>query len=704
MDTITVIAVVAGIASILGLLYVAFIGQKTIPEWWRQRTGPKTQIGPTPQPLEATVQKIPHNLPPRGEFIGREKEKQRVFEGLASSYPVVAIEGLGGMGKTALARQVAWICTEIAPSNQAREQVPQFDAVIWTEDRHGNLTLEVVLDAIARVLEQPHLMQLPREDKLHKVIQQLQETRCLVIVDNFETVTDNDVVDFVIRIPEPPSKALITSREKLLRGAWAIGLGRMEKEDAFALIRAEGKRLGLVALENSEPQTLSAFYEATGGNPLAIRLTAGQIKDAGFSLDVVLGRLVAAEDEELFGHIFRQNWDELLQDDESAKRVLMAISIFPGTATKEAIETVSDVHHAYLRASLKRLVELSLVDVSGELIETQQRYSIHPLTRAFAKTQRELTDEHEAMHYRYARYFLDHSKRFGGYYNLEGMYELEKEHESILAAFDWCCAVGQRDLMIEFGWQISYYLWVRGYWAIRIKVCRRVYEASKRENDLRSIAWAAYDTGQTYFAQGHLAEAQWWAIESQKALVSTEYAHDARHPLVLQLLIAQKMGDLDALPDLQQAIDQIQHDLLRTPDAATTKMGLGDLARAQGNHVEASRWYQEALVYSRRLKDFGTQATALYNLGECALDNNTLSEAQLRYEESLDIAQQYGIAELTARCELGLAMIAKHRKDPKRARQLLDECVPIFQQLGAEELLRQATTLRESAGERSNGS
>lgn len=52
-----------------------------------------------------------HNLPAREEFIGRIAEKRRLLEGLASPYPV-SLEGLGGMGKTALAREIAWLADE----------------------------------------------------------------------------------------------------------------------------------------------------------------------------------------------------------------------------------------------------------------------------------------------------------------------------------------------------------------------------------------------------------------------------------------------------------------------------------------------------------------------------------------------------------------------------------------------------------------
>ncbi|MCK4451936.1 MAG: hypothetical protein KAX26_15230 [Anaerolineae bacterium] len=76
--------------------------------------------------------KIDSNLPARGEFIGREKEKERVLEGLKSNYPFVVIQGPAGIGKTALAREVSWIVKEKSATKNG--DTPHFEAIVWTED------------------------------------------------------------------------------------------------------------------------------------------------------------------------------------------------------------------------------------------------------------------------------------------------------------------------------------------------------------------------------------------------------------------------------------------------------------------------------------------------------------------------------------------------------------------------------------------
>ncbi|MFQ6059416.1 MAG: NB-ARC domain-containing protein, partial [Anaerolineae bacterium] len=294
---------------------------------------------------------IPHNLPQPGEFIGREREKGQVREALASRSFLVSIDGIGGIGKTALALEVAHECLRASEGGVPTDGIPIFDAFIWTTAKDRELTLGDVLDAIARTLDYPYIAQLPPKEKPSEAAKLLRQYKCLLIVDNFETITDDAVRDFLLDLPEP-SKALITSREQKLRQARAISLRGMEQGEALALIRNEGKRLGLGAVEQAEERVLLRLYEATGGAPLAIKWAVGQMKQRGQSLDTVLDYLYGARGD-IFENIFARSWGLL---SENARRVLMVMPIFAASASKPAIEAASDVHKWDLDEALGQLV------------------------------------------------------------------------------------------------------------------------------------------------------------------------------------------------------------------------------------------------------------------------------------------------------------------------------------------------------------
>ena len=73
------------------------------------------------------------NLPRRSYFVGREEEVRTVLESLQpnSRTFIVGIEGIGGVGKSALAIEVSYLCVE----NDL------FESVIWISAKETVLTL-----------------------------------------------------------------------------------------------------------------------------------------------------------------------------------------------------------------------------------------------------------------------------------------------------------------------------------------------------------------------------------------------------------------------------------------------------------------------------------------------------------------------------------------------------------------------------------
>jgi LuxR family glucitol operon transcriptional activator len=189
--------------------------------------------------------RVYHNLPPRStEFIGREVELGQILAWVETSrWPLAAIEGMGGIGKTSLAIEVAYCCL---PGPQLAVSMP-FEAVVWTSARGSTdykLCCNHVLDTIVLVLNYPHLAQLPPEQKVEAVDKLLRSHRTLVLVDNLETVTDLSLVKFLEQIPEP-SKALVTTRSKQLRRVWDIPLYGLESTIvAFTSVPSAGHGKG----------------------------------------------------------------------------------------------------------------------------------------------------------------------------------------------------------------------------------------------------------------------------------------------------------------------------------------------------------------------------------------------------------------------------------------------------------------------------
>lgn len=86
-----------------------------------------------------------HNLPQPdyGQFIGREKELSQVNRILLpypqSQHSLVTIDGIGGVGKSALALEVAYRYLQNYESNPEPER---FKAIVWTSAKQSVVTAE----------------------------------------------------------------------------------------------------------------------------------------------------------------------------------------------------------------------------------------------------------------------------------------------------------------------------------------------------------------------------------------------------------------------------------------------------------------------------------------------------------------------------------------------------------------------------------
>jgi hypothetical protein len=194
---------------------------------------------PRPRP-ERVYANLP--APTYDQFVMRQQAFAEVVDGLSQRSAAVLIVGLGGNGKTSLAREVAAHCL------QDEGDAPRFDAVVWVNDQEhpGTTNQSNVFDTIARTLNYSGLMQFPHDEKQYEVEQLLRRQQVLLIIDNAETITDGALFTWLLRLPEP-SKTIITSRERnrALWSSWLVELRGMNSEEACTLLSQRLKRLSI---------------------------------------------------------------------------------------------------------------------------------------------------------------------------------------------------------------------------------------------------------------------------------------------------------------------------------------------------------------------------------------------------------------------------------------------------------------------------
>ncbi|MEO0536351.1 MAG: NB-ARC domain-containing protein [Cyanobacteria bacterium P01_A01_bin.123] len=208
-------------------------------------------------------------------FHGRRDELAQLQTAiLTENCRLVAILGIGGIGKTSLAAKLA------------RTIHSDFDAVIWRSVRNAP-PLKTLLQALVPFLSQ----QQDLEPTLERLFHWLRMRRCLVILDNVETLLESgqsgqyragyeDYGTLLRQCGETRHRSclMITGREK------PSEIGRLESEQlltrSFQLSGSVEAAQAIVQAKGllGEPEIIKQFCQRYGDNPLAIKIVGTSIQ------------------------------------------------------------------------------------------------------------------------------------------------------------------------------------------------------------------------------------------------------------------------------------------------------------------------------------------------------------------------------------------------------------------------------------------
>jgi hypothetical protein len=300
---------------------------------------------------------------------------------------IVVLEGLGGLGKTALAD--ALVRSLIA--------APDFVDIIWLSARQSYFSfatgarplasrravgaLEELMAELARVLTgAAGEGSLEHSSAVARTA--LQAAPYLVVVDNLETISDyQTLIPHLARLAGP-SRFLITSRQSLrgTAGVYSIALDELARPDLIALVRHEAEIHGLPDLAGQPDEVLGSIYEIVGGNPLAAKLVVGQAHT--FDLDVLIRELREARGQPaaaLYRHVYWHAWRSLSAQARQLLQIMPMVASTGGAI--EQLVAASGLDHETTHSALRELVAASLVLVQGTV--GARRYRIHGLTETF---------------------------------------------------------------------------------------------------------------------------------------------------------------------------------------------------------------------------------------------------------------------------------------------------------------------------------
>ncbi len=395
-----------------------------------------------------SLNEVPGSLPRQmTSFVGRDREVAELV-GLVGAHELVTLTGVGGVGKTRLAVQVA------------AELAGDFPDGVWLVELGPVGDPAAVPDAVATALGVTTQAGLRVAESIAEA---LSGRRMLVVVDNCEHVLDAaaDVVETLLA-RGLSLKVMATSREGLRVGAehlWPVpSLGVSEGAGSAAVeLFVERARAVAPRFSVDDPDDLAAVAEICGrldGIALAIELAAArmvsmnpaEVRDLlGDRFRLLSGSRRGLERHQTLRHAVAWSYD-LLDDDE--RMVLNHASVFAGGFDLGALVAVCD--------SLDKLALLDVVDslvrkslITADSAAGRTRYGLLETIRSFAEEQLAATAIIGEVRDRHARFFAGQAV---AYFDMwEGPDQrvaldwVDVEFANLRAGFRW--AVDEADLV-----------------------------------------------------------------------------------------------------------------------------------------------------------------------------------------------------------------------------------------------------------------
>jgi WD40 repeat protein len=338
-------------------------------------------------------------------FYGRDEELNFLQEwvGKVNMSPcrLVAILGMGGIGKTALSIR----CCEQLQN--------EFNYIIWRSLRNAPSLEEILVDLIQFISERQETeVDLPKdiEGKISRLIDRLRSSRCLIVLDNYETILqDGNYAGHYCEGYESYGKLLgkigelrhqscliITSREKpkelsLLEGEMlpvrSLQLTGLNLEAGKKFFRAKGDFLG----SETEWQFLVEHYS---GNPLALKIVAAAIRE------LLNNNLAEAVELLNDGSLIFEDIHDLLEPQydrlsnlEKEVMYWLAIAREPISLAELKANILSPLSKQKLPETLRSLVQRSLIEKTTLGFTQQSVVMDYAIARLIDRICREIINE-----------------------------------------------------------------------------------------------------------------------------------------------------------------------------------------------------------------------------------------------------------------------------------------------------------------------
>jgi tetratricopeptide (TPR) repeat protein len=654
---------------------------------------PKPEANP-PRPF------APHStLPSRRPFFGRVKELESVAKFLQPGHVGwgVVLDGPGGIGKTALALEA----THRAPAEHypLKLFVTAKSRRLEPDGEHALLDNRVedyyaLLTEIGLALGRDDIRRIPQAQQPELVRHALMTQRALLVLDNLESFSREErrrLYDLLESLPST-CKAIVTTRRRDDTAARSLRLDKLDFDAAKQLLADLGTRWQpLTQLTEAELQTL---YAETGGNPLLLTWTAGQLGRNQGRCRTVADAVARLQEAHRLQKMNEKNdplafilGDLLDTFTDHETQVLAALAHFTEPARWSWLLPLAELSETAALTALDDLRDRAL------LIEDESNgtWLLPPLAARFLRLRRPEAVGAAGQRLEAEAYALvmQHGRAANAPFT-----ELEAVWPTVQAALPLLIA-GDNTRLQTVCDALQMFLNFTGRWDVWLTLSQEAEAKALSASDYDNAGWRTYHAGWVHYLTGE-AEAVLACAER-----CTQHWQQAgagvREQATAILLGGYGYKLLKDYPKAITALEQVLQ-LWRSihPESCDVTTGLNALAEAKkesGDCDDADADYHEALRIARKSRDTESLATLTGNLAELYLARKDWPTAERLAHEAMALAEGIGRVELIASNHHRLAEALLQQGHANEALPHAKEAVEIFTRLRYHELAEAESTL-----------
>jgi tetratricopeptide (TPR) repeat protein len=645
----------------------------------------------------------PHStLPSRQPFFGRAKDLEKIAKYLLPedrSWGIV-LDGPGGVGKTALALEAAH-----------RAPAEHFPLKLWITAKnrellpHGEQPLRdyrvggyyALLNELGQALGRDDIPEAVPENRPSLVRHALADHRALLVLDNLETFSAKErrrVFELLGNLPAS-CRGLVTSRRRTdgSTAAHYLRLDKLEREAADELLAELGRRWDPVARLSQDER--DRLYTKTGGNPLLLTWTAGQLGRTTGRCRTVAEAIERLQEAHRLEKVDEKNdpldfvFGDLVETftvEETA--VLAALVHFTQPAPLEWLLPLTGLSPKATEDALDGLRDRAL------LVEDDQAatWLLPPLAARFLRRSRPAAVG--ACGERLADQVYALARENGGVPTLFPV--LEAAWPQIAAALPLLIAMDNRHLQAVCN-SLFQFLHFSGRWDDLLALNTEAESRAKLANDLTNAGWRAHNAGVCHYLRRQsievLACADRAAAHWQAANASAREHAVALHLRGRGLELAKYYST--AITTYRKALALWRSHSPMSRDMTVCLNHLANALRSSRQLNEAEIHYSEALSIATALSDTEGVASCTGDLAVLALDREQWAEAERFSREALKLSEEVNRKELIAFncCRLAKAL-ARQRRNVE-GRYYAERAVEILSSLRSPELAQAQDTLDE---------